>query len=405
MDTNIVNIEGGVCAPAGFLAAAAHAAIKRIPSKKDDLAVVYSESPCIAAAVFTTNRVKAAPVQISRLHLRSPHHHGVILNSGNANACTGKIGLSHAKQMTHAIASALGHKPVHFLVCSTGRIGVPLPIEKILQTIPSLVSRLSPHASHSAATAIMTSDTFPKEAALQISSPNSSFRIGAIAKGAGMIAPNMATMLSVITTDAAIEKKLAQSLLLSAVNQSFNRITVDGDTSTNDSVILLANGLSKTLISHQNPALLESFLSALQSICLHLAHLIVKDGEGTTRVVKILVENAKSPNQAKKAAQAVANSILLKCALAGADPNWGRILDALGYSGATFNPSRINLFYENLHVVKDGTAGPDADSPQLKTIAEKKEFTIRIQLNSGSASHWLLTTDLTEEYVRLNLSE
>lgn len=397
-------IDGGVCAAKGFLAGSVHAGIKRVASSKEDLALVFSEAPCSAAGVFTTNRVVAAPVILSQKNLRSASHCGVLLNSGNANACTGPQGLLDAKESAKEAAKALNISTKELFLCSTGRIGVPMPMEKVLAGIARLPASLSRKGSRAAAVAIMTSDTFPKESAVRFSLDKGSACLGGMTKGAGMIHPNMATMLAVLTTDVKMEKKLLQSILADVVERTFNRITVDGDTSTNDTVLLLANGLSGVSVTASDRHAVEVFTNALERVCSDLARMIVRDGEGTSKIVEVLLRGARNPAQAKRAAEAVGKSVLLKCAWAGGDPNWGRIMDALGYSGAVFNPERVDIFYNQLAVVKNGCAGP-ADPAKVLEIAARPEFTISIDLKAGKAGHHILSSDLTEEYVRLNLSE
>lgn len=400
----IKSVSGGVCAAAGFRAGALRAGIKRVKSEKLDLAVVLSDVPCVAAGVFTKNRVQAAPVLLSKKHLRTALHCGAVLNSGNANACTGERGKEDSFAMATRAAETFGGSAGRFFICSTGRIGVHMPMPKVLDGIASLGGKLTRKGSTDAAVAIMTSDTFPKEAAVAFTHNGRRVRVGGIAKGAGMINPNMATMLCVITTDAALPKKLAQRLLADVVERTFNRITVDGDMSTNDTVLLLANGESGAEITTGDAAGCELFLHALEAVCLRLAKMIVRDGEGTTKVVEIDLRGGRNAAQARMAAEAVANSVLVKCAWAGEDPNWGRIMDALGYSGAVFDPARVCIYYDDQHVVRNGEPGP-ADPVRLKKVAQKPEFTIRIELCAGSASYRVWSSDLTEEYIRLNLSE
>ncbi len=402
--TTMEKMDGGVCAAAGFLAGSLKAGIKRVFSEKDDLAVVLSESPCVAAGVFTQNRVQAAPVLISKKNLGSGCHRGVVLNSGNANACTGEQGLADAEEMCRLAAEKFGGSQENYLVCSTGRIGVPMPMEKVRDGFDGLPERLSCEGNREAAVAIMTSDTHPKEAAFSFSLGGKQVKVGGMAKGAGMINPNMATMLCVITTDAELDGKLAQQILADVVERTFNRITIDGDMSTNDTVLLLGNGKSGVKIMEDDAEATGAFTEVVERVCSDLARMIVGDGEGTTKIVEIDLRGASSLADAKKAAEAVANSVLLKCAWAGQDPNWGRIVDALGYSGADFDPSAIDIFYDELHLVKGGQLGP-ADPKKVKQVAEKQEFTITIDLGGGDATYRVLSSDLTEEYVRLNLSE
>jgi glutamate N-acetyltransferase / amino-acid N-acetyltransferase len=394
--SNFKKIPGGVCAPEGFAAGAVGAGIKTGKVLRDDLALVWSESPCASAATFTTNKVKAAPVLISAEHLKAGRNRAVVLNSGNANACTGPQGLKDARAMADAAAALLELNPKDVLVCSTGRIGVPMPIERILKGIADL--RPSRSGSKATATAIMTSDTFAKQFAVEVKSKKGTFRIGGIAKGAGMIDPNMATMLSLVTTDAAVPQSVLRKELKRSVANSFNRITVDGDMSTNDTVILLANGLSGVAPD------LGEFSEALDEVTRALAHMIVKDGEGVSRFVEVEVLGAASDKDARAAAEAIANSTLVKCAWAGGDPNWGRILDAVGYCGIRMTASKADIFYDKLIVVEGGMAAATPVA-KLRAIAARKAFKVTVDLHLGKGAYHVWTTDLTEEYVRLNLGE
>lgn len=392
----IRKIRGGLNAASGFLTGSASSGIKNPKATRLDTALVYSEVPSVAAGTFTTNVVKAAPVLVSTEHLKAGKTRAVLLNSGNANACTGDAGLADARQMASAAAKHLDLAESQVMVCSTGRIGVPLPMNRIKAGIQKI--RLTRNASKSCAEAIMTSDTFPKEVAFEVTTKAGVFRIGGIAKGAGMIDPNMATMLCVITTDAKLPQPALRKALKAAVDVSFNRITVDGDMSTNDTVLVLANGASGV-----TPPLAD-FQKALDRVGQELARMIVLDGEGVSKFVEVIVKNAATPKDARLAAEAVANSTLTKCAWAGGDPNWGRIMDALGYSGASMVEKKTNIFYDDLPIVKGGTVANTAWA-KLKAVARKKEFRITIDLALGKASHIVWTTDLTEEYVRLNLGE
>ena len=394
--SDIQKIKGGVCAPEGFLAGATGCGIKNGEVTRDDIAVVFSEAPSHSAATFTTNKVKAAPVLVSAIHLKAGRNRAVILNSGNANACTGEGGLKNAKAMAVATAALLDLNPTEVLICSTGRIGVPLPMDRISKGIAALYPTST--GSKATAASIMTSDTFAKEFAVEVKTPNGTFRIGGIAKGAGMIDPNMATMLCVVTTDAAISQPALRASLRRSVANSFNRITIDGDMSTNDTVILLANGLSGVTPSA------SIFDEALDEVTRALARMIVSDGEGVSRFVEVEVTGAATEKEARAAAEAIANSTLVKCAWAGGDPNWGRILDAVGYSGIKMNESKTDIYYDKLAAVKNGVA---ATTPfnKLRAISAKKAFKVRVDLNVGKASYYVWTTDLTEEYVRLNLGE
>ncbi|MEO6847478.1 MAG: bifunctional glutamate N-acetyltransferase/amino-acid acetyltransferase ArgJ [Chthoniobacterales bacterium] len=395
-------IGGGVCAPKEFLASAIYAGIKKANKSRNDLALVLSAIPATAAATFTNNKVKAAPVRLSMEHIKSKDAYGVILNSGNANACTGARGMRDARRMTAATAKSLGLEPEHLLIGSTGRIGVFLPMPKIIKAIRDLADETASDQSRAAAVAIMTSDTFPKEYAVEFRLRGKKVRIGGIAKGAGMINPDMATMLCVVTTDAGIPKVLLKKLLDAAVEQSFNRITVDGDMSTNDTVILLANGASG--VSNLNLKERALFQAALNTLTLALAKMIVKDGEGVSRFIELEVTGAASAQEARRAGEAIANSMLVKCAWAGGDPNWGRILDAVGYAKVKMREELVDIFYDDDAVAIRGMAAKTSFK-KLQKVAAKKEFKVKVNLRMGRGSHSIYTTDLTEEYVRLNLGE
>ena len=392
----IKKIKGGVCAARGFIAGAAGCGIKAGKVTRDDVAIVFSEAVATSAATFTTNNVKAAPVRVSAEHIKACGNRAVILNSGNANACTGEGGLNDARSMCAAAAELLGLKQKEVLVCSTGRIGVPMPMDRIAKGIAAL--KPTRNGSAASAAAIMTSDTFAKEYAVEVKTSKGSFRVGGIAKGAGMIDPNMATMLCVVTTDATIPQSALRAELKRSVANSFNRITIDGDMSTNDTVILLANGLSACVPD------MAAFSQALDEVTRALARMIVSDGEGVSRFVEVEVTGAANDKQARIAAEAIANSTLVKCAWAGGDPNWGRILDAVGYCGVKVDDTKADIFYDKLASVKNGIA---AKTPfeKLRAIAAKKSFKVTVDLKLGKGSYYVWTTDLTEEYVRLNLGE
>ena len=405
-DDSLQTVSGGVTAAAGFLAGTASCGIKSEDHKRADLALVCSEVPSVAAAVFTTNRVKAAPVRVSAAHLRTRDVRAIVLNSGNANAATGLPGIEHAKRMARAVGWHLGLRERQVLVCSTGRIGVPLPIERVEDGIARAAGTLNQAQGKAAARAIMTSDTFPKEVAVRETLPGGgTFTVGGMAKGAGMINPNMATMLCVLTTDAAIEKKELQRALAVAIEQSFNRITVDGDMSTNDTVILLANGRAPGVVLAAGSEGLAAFQRALNHVTLRLARMIVEDGEGVSKFVEVQVSGAATFQDARKAAEAVANSSLVKCAWYGGDPNWGRIIDALGYSTAAVREEMIDIYYNGLIAVKAGVAAAKTPPAQLQKICREKRFTVHVHLGLGSAEYVVYTSDLTPEYVRLNKGE
>lgn len=394
--------DGGVTSAQGFVAAGISSGIK--PGDKKDLAIVYSAVPAQIGATFTTNLVKAAPVKVSFEHARNGSIRGVVLNSGNANACTGVLGIKNAKSMVEKTAKALDCKPKEILVCSTGRIGVQLPMPKIERGIRKTVAKLGVDGGADAAKAIMTSDTFRKEFAVRVEIDGRKVTIGGMAKGAGMIHPQMATMLCVITTDANIDKATLRKCTYEAVELSFNRITIDGDTSTNDTVMVLANGMAgNPLIKSYHPQL-SVFQKALVTVMRKLARMIVQDGEGISRVVEVNVKGAASNADAKLAALAVAHSALVKCSWCGGDPNWGRLMDAIGYSGARVKEEMVEIYYDGLVAVSNGEASRTPVA-KLRKIVQRPAFTITLHLHLGSGEYSVLTTDLTEKYVTFNKGE
>jgi glutamate N-acetyltransferase/amino-acid N-acetyltransferase len=397
-------IPGGVTAPAGFLAGSAYCGIKSTNKSSPDIAIIVSQQKTVAAGTFTTNKVKAAPVRVSRANLAARDPRVIIANSGNANACTGVAGLQNAKRMCAATAEALGLKPRQVLVCSTGRIGVQLPIEKIELTLGGIESALAPDGSLAVAKAIMTSDTFPKEVAVEFSAGGKAVRIGGVAKGAGMIDPNMATMLCFITTDAAIDQRTLQKAVSVAVEQSFNRITIDGDMSTNDTVLVLANGAAGNRPLKYGTKEFKAFQTALDHVTRELAWMIVKDGEGVSKFVEVKVDGAASLADARKAAEAIANSTLVKCAWYGEDPNWGRIMDALGYCGAKMREECVDIFYDGVLLVKGGVQSRTPIEKVLPIVRQKR-FMITVDLNVGRADYTCYTTDFTTDYVKLNMGD
>ncbi len=399
----MAEIKGGVTAPAGFLAGSIFCGVKEGNVSKEDMALICSEGPAVAAGTFTTNRVKAAPVLICMARMRAAVARAILANSGNANACTGAEGLESARRMCRATGKALGIGEREVLVCSTGRIGVQLPIEKMEEAIGRLPAKLGNHG-RKAARAIMTSDSFPKETAVECEIGGKRVRIGGIAKGAGMIDPNMATMLSFITTDAVIGKGDLQKALRASVGQSFNRITVDGDMSTNDTVLALANGRAGNSPLEWGGAGFAVFQAALERVTAALARMIVKDGEGVSRFIDLHLTGARTEREARLAARAIANSILVKCSWYGGDPNWGRIIDAVGYSGARIREERIRIAYDGVVAVEGGMPAP-TPAARLRAVARKKEFTITVDLGVGNGSHRIWTTDLTTKYVEFNMGE
>ncbi|ACD84416.1 N-acetylglutamate synthase (N-acetylornithine aminotransferase) [Methylacidiphilum infernorum V4] len=394
--------SGGVTAPRGFLAAGVSCGIK--PRKQNDLALVVSQQLADVAAVFTQNRVKAAPVLVSMKRAAKGKARAVVINSGNANACTGQKGIEDAEQMAAVTASLLGCSPDEVYVCSTGRIGVFLPMKKIVKGIEKACKALDVEGYRDAAEAIMTTDTVPKQAALKVKIEDKEIFIGGMAKGAGMISPNLATTLGVITTDALLSPEYLNWVLRCCVQETFNRISVDGETSTNDTILLFSNGMAKnTIISSENPHK-GIFKNALRLVMDRLARAVLEDGEGVTKVVEILVQGAVSDKEAEVVARAVGNSLLVKCSWNGEDPNWGRILCAIGYSGADVDQSKIDLFYSGTQVVSSGVK-TEVKINRLKKIVKMPMFSILIDLHKGEGQYRFLSTDLSERYVRINKGE
>jgi len=393
---------GGVTSAAGFQAAGVACGIK--PRGEKDMALVVSDVPAAAAATFTTNIVKAAPVKLSMRHMRNGKMRGVVINSGCANACTGVGGIADAKEMVEHVAKQLETKPREWLVCSTGRIGNRLPMAQVRKGIEKAASKLAHDNGVEAAKAIMTTDTRRKEFAMRFKVDGRKVTIGGMAKGAGMIHPNMATMLCVITTDASIDRAALRACVEEAVEYSFNRISVDGDTSTNDTVIVMANGVSGTNLLKSYHPQFGLFKKTLTHVMRKLARMIVEDGEGITRVVDVVVKGAANAQEAKLAALAVAKSELIKTSWTGGDPNWGRIMAALGYSGARIREEMVEIFYDGLLAVVNGQPSK-TPLVKLRKLVRRPKFTITIHLHSGMGEHSILTTDLTEEYVRINKGE
>jgi glutamate N-acetyltransferase/amino-acid N-acetyltransferase len=394
--------DGGVTSAQGFRAAGIACGIKKGGEK--DLALIVSDVPAEVAATFTTNAVKAAPVRVSMRHARNGKVRGVVINSGCANACTGVEGIADAKGMVEYTAEKSQTKPREWLVCSTGRIGTRLPIQNIRRGIEKGLTKLEPDGGIEAAKAIMTTDTRRKEFAMRFKADGRRVTIGGMAKGAGMIHPNMATMLCVVTTDAHIDKPTLKACVAEAVEHSFNRISVDGDTSTNDTVIVLANGLSGTNQLKSFHPRLPLFKKTLTHVMRKLARMIVEDGEGITRVVDVVVKGAASEADARLAALAIAKSELIKTSWSGGDPNWGRIMAALGYSGARVREEMIEIYYDGLLAVANGQPSKTPVA-KLRKLLKKPKFTITIHLHDGQGEYSILTTDLTEEYVRINMGE
>ncbi|HEY3374191.1 MAG TPA: bifunctional glutamate N-acetyltransferase/amino-acid acetyltransferase ArgJ [Candidatus Aquicultor sp.] len=389
-------IHSGVTAPKGYKAAGIACDIKQ--SGRKDMAIILSDMPASAAAVFTTNKVAAAPVLVSKGHVANGIAQAIVINSGNANACTGKQGLLDAKTMAGITAGALSIKPDDVIVSSTGIIGVPLPMQKVEQGITTAAKLVSEHGSSDAAEAIMTTDTFSKEFVVSFETGGGEVKIGGMAKGSGMIAPNMATMLAVITTDANVPADTLNTILKTAVDMSFNSITVDGDTSTNDMVVMLANGASGVTITDQN---INLFQEALNELCIHLAKLIVRDGEGATKLIEVAVKGAANDSDAKKTAMAVANSNLVKTAFFGQDPNWGRIVCAVGYSSAQVDQTKVDVYYDGEKLVENGT--PIAyNTFKVEELLKQPDVKVEIDLKLGAGSASVWTCDFSYDYVKIN---
>ena len=389
--------------PKGFRFGASTAGLKQ--SGRADFALIVADAPASAAAVFTANRVTAAPLQVDKEHLRATggHMRVAAINAGNANCAAGKAGLDAAHATCKAAAEVFGCKPEEVFPSSTGIIGVPLPAEKIIAVLPGMAASLGSESDHfqQVAQAIMTTDTVEKTAFARVEIGGKEVRIAALGKGAGMIHPQLvphATMLVYILTDAAIEPKALDHYLRQAIEVSFNRISVDGDTSTNDTVLLMASGVSGAHISGHN----AEFTVALTQVCTSLARQIVADGEGITHVVELRIAGAATDADALRVAKAIAHSPLVKTAWAGCDPNWGRLVAAIGYSGATIDPERIDIWFGEQRICRDGGRAAEFDESAAHAYLQQPEFSITIQLNQGAGSCVFWTTDLTHDYIRIN---
>ncbi len=397
-ETMIRQISGGVTAPPGFSAAGVAAGIK---NGKKDMALLVSHRPAAAAGVFTTNRVKAYPVLLTMRNLEDGTARAVVCNSGNANACNGPQGRDDAEAMAAETGRLLGVPADQVLVASTGVIGQPMPMDRVLDGIRRAVAELRPEGGADAAAAIMTTDTFPKEAAVTLELDGRQVTVGSMAKGSGMIHPNMATMLAFITTDAAVSPGMLQKALRRVVERTFNMITVDGDTSTNDMVLALANGAAgNPPVEGEGPAF-GAFCEALEEVCYKLAMAIARDGEGATKLLEVRVKGATTERDARLAARAVAASNLVKTAVFGQDANWGRVLCAAGYSGAEFDPGAVDIYIGDVKVAENGGALPFSEDEASKALAgEHVIITLDFRQGTSSATAW--GCDLTYEYVRIN---
>lgn len=384
--------------PKGFLFSTVEAAIK-VPGRKD-LALIYSEKEAHIAGTFTTNKIKAAPVKLNIERIRSGRGQAIVVNSGNANACTGEKGMQDALETAKLIANRLNIKPNLVYVCSTGVIGTPMPMERVRPKISELTGNLGRSTIQDVAKAIMTTDTFPKIVVKKVKLVSKTGTIVGICKGAGMICPDMATMLCFIMTDSAVEQKTLDKTLSDAVNITFNTITVDGDRSTNDTVLIMANGMAGNPPITEKSKSYATFKNALYNVMFDLAKLIVKDGEGATKFIEIEIRGARSEADAKKAAFSVANSNLVKTALYGNDANWGRIMTALGYSGIMVKEEKVEIVLNGLKIVQKGMGtGKDREANER---LKNREITIIVNLHLGKSSAKVLTCDLTEEYIRIN---
>ncbi len=388
-------VSGTVTSPQGFLAGAVEAGIKS--NKGLDLGILYSEVPCVAAGVFTANAIKAAPVIVSQKHLQDKCAQAIVVNSGCANACTGNTGIADATEMARLVAQKFGLSLTDVLVASTGVIGVPLPMQQVRTGIKEI--KVTKEGGHELARAMMTTDTFAKEIALCIEATGARITLGGVAKGAGMIHPNLATMLCFLTTDAMVQPDFLKLALQRAVDTSFNMITIDGDTSPSDTVVILANGLAgnKTITSENG----DMFQEVLNEVCLYLAKCIVGDGEGATKIIEVNVEGAINEFEARVAARTIASSPLVKSAIHGNDPNWGRIVAALGRSGATLDETKLAVYLNDICVMRYGRPALFNKQEVSKSLGRKEVF-VKLELNLGMGKATAWGCDLSEEYVTIN---
>lgn len=392
-------LPGGVTAAAGYTAGTAFAGIKQ--ADKRDIAVIYSVAPAAAAGVFTLNKVKAAPVLLTMQNLSDDTAQAVVVNSGNANACNSEQGMLDAQAMAAVTAGVLGITAENVLVASTGVIGRKMPMDKVLPGIRAAAGQVAPENGPLAAQTIMTTDTFAKEAAVRLELGGKEVTIGAMAKGSGMIHPNMATMLCFITTDAAVSPACLKQALKHAVDRSFNMVTVDGDTSTNDMAVILANGMAGNGIISEEGSDYTRFRDALTEVCAKLARDIARDGEGATKLITVEVTGAATEEEARLVARTVAGSSLVKAAVFGRDANWGRIICAAGYSGADFDPEKVDIFLGDEQVASQG-GSIDFSEERALEILKKDTVAITLNLNSGASSATAWGCDLSYDYVKIN---
>jgi len=404
MHNTIDFIEGGVCAAKGFRASGMHVGVKTKKTDKKDLALIVADCDCRAAAVYTRNIVKSAPLLVTKDHLGNDRARVVIANSGNANACAPN-GEENARRMCLAVASELGVSENDVIVASTGVIGQTLPIEVIESGVAKLVSKLSYDGSNDAAEAIMTTDLVMKQLAVEFMIGGKAVRLGGIAKGSGMIHPNMGTMLAFLTTDCAISPEMIQTALVSATNVSFNRVSVDGDTSTSDMLTLLASGMACNDEISSPGADYDIFTDALNTLCIELAKMMAADGEGASHLITCRVQGARSVAEAEALSKSVISSTLTKAAIFGADANWGRVLCAMGYSGVDFDPDSVNIAFESdagRIIVCENGRGLPFDEGFAKKILSQHDVTIDVGLSAGVAECTCWGCDITYEYIRIN---
>ena len=395
-------MKGGVCSAKGFRAAGVAAEVKY--KGRNDVALIVADEPCAAAALFTTNKVAAAPVVYDRSVIKGGRIQAILANSGCANACTGEQGLADARLSALVTAGELGIDPHHVLVASTGVIGRRLPMDRLLAGMKLAKKALGRTAAHGldAEKAIMTTDTRPKQACAMTTVGGKKVVVGGMSKGSGMIEPNMATMLGFVTTDAAVSQRMLRRALQLAVGKSFNRLVVDGDESTNDSVFLLASGKAGNREIDKPGKDFDAFLEALESVCVSLARQMATDGEGATKFVTVTVKGAKTERDAERAARAVAKSPLAKTSWFGKDPNWGRVLAAVGYSGAEVSDMQAEVFYDRAWAFRRGQIADEAQLARLAKVMEKDEFTVTVDLHLGKYESSIYTCDFSLDYVHIN---
>jgi len=400
MEVKIESIpEGTITSPEGFHAGATSALINKKAKDKLDLGILFSEAPCAAAALFTTNRIKAAPVLLSQERLQQGRALALVVNSGCANACTGEKGFAHAAEMAKLTAEGIGISPEDVLVASTGVIGQLLPMKRIRAAIEQVI--LSNDGGHELAKAILTTDVFTKETAVAVKIDGNEFAIGGVAKGSGMIHPDLATLLCFLTTDALVSLDFLKSALKKAVDASFNMVSIDGDTSPNDMVLIMANGLAGSEAITQGSGQADAFQQALDQVCIYLAKRIASDGEGATKLIEVTVGGAPTIAEARSVARTVVTSSLVKAAVHGGDPNWGRVVAAVGRSGVEVEESKLDLYIGDIPVVKAGRPLPFGKRNVIQLLkGSVVSISLNLNLGSGNAIAW--GCDLSEEYVTIN---